>query len=194
MGVVLKSPDYTITAAAPGHVEELPHIELAAASRFRGYDVPLALFADATPLAVLAEAQASGHLWVALERSGGCVGFALVEPSGARLHLHELDVLPDHGGRGVGRALVRQVERWAGAHGFAEVTLTTYRDVPWNGPLYGRLGYESVPPEHLDVELAARLESEAAHGLDSMPRVAMRKRVRAELQTCDAKTRGAIPT
>ena len=167
--------DYTITAAAPGHLEQLPRIELAAASRFRGYDVPATLFADTTPIAVFAEARASDHLWVALAATGECVGFALVEPSGARLHLAELDVVPDHGRRGVGSALVSQVERWGEAHGFAEVTLTTYRDVPWNGPLYRRLGYGFLPAEDLDTELVARLEAEAARGLASMPRVAMRK-------------------
>lgn len=167
--------DYTITAAAPGHLEQLPRIELAAASRFRGYDVPATLFADTTPIAVFAEARASDHLWVALAATGECVGFALVEPSGARLHLAELDVVPDHGRRGVGSALVSQVERWGEAHGFAEVTLTTYRDVPWNGPLYRRLGYALLPAEDLDDELAARRETEATQGLDSLPRVAMRK-------------------
>ena len=175
MELTLETPDYSIIAAAPRHLEELPRIELAAASLFRGYDVPATLFADTTPVAVFAKAQARGHLWVALAASGECVGFALVEPSGARLHLAELDVVPDHGRRGVGRALVSQVERWADAHGFAEVTLTTYRDVPWNGPLYRRLGYGFLPAEDLDDELVARLEAEAARGLASMPRVAMRK-------------------
>jgi GNAT superfamily N-acetyltransferase len=103
------------------------------------------------------------------------VGFALAEPSGSRLHLAEVDVLPEHGRRGVGTALVRQVERWGEARGFTEVTLTTYRDVPWNGPFYARLGYEVAPPEALDARLAEIRESEAARGLDSMPRVAMRK-------------------
>ena len=177
VGVALGPPDYIIGVAAPRHLDELPRIEVAAASRFRGYEVPAALFADTTPPAVFAEAQASGHLWVALTQGGDCVGFALVEPSGARLHLAELDVLPEHGGRGLGAALVREVERWAAVHGFAEVTLTTYRDVPWNGPFYRHLGYQVVGPGDLDGELAARLQSEAAQGLDSMPRVAMRRAV-----------------
>ncbi len=171
----MKLQDYRIEEAAPRHLEELPRIEVAAASRLRGYDVPASLFTDATPSAVLAEAQASGRLWVALDPRGGCVGFALAEQSGTRLHLAEVDVLPEHGRLGLGRALVRQVERWGADRGCTEVTLTTYRDVPWNGPLYRRLGYEVVPPEALDAGLVARLESEAARGLDSMPRVAMRK-------------------
>lgn len=171
----MESAHYIIIAAAPHHLEVLPRIELRAASIFRGYDVPATLFDETTPVPVLAEALASGHLWVALASDGECVGFALVTPAGARLHLAELAVLPDHGRLGVGTALMRAVERWADAHGFAEVALTTYRDVPWNGPFYQRLGYEVVRPADLDAELALRLESEAARGLCSMPRVAMRK-------------------
>ena len=176
-GVSLDPFDYTIDAAAPCHLEDLPLIELAAASCFRGYDVPPTLFTETTPLSVFADAQASGHLRVALSSSGACVGFGLFEPWGERLHLEELDVRPEHGRRGVGAALVRDIERWAVAHGFAEVNLTTYRDIPWNGPFYRRLGYGVVRPEDLGAELAARLEAEAARGLDSLPRVAMRKPV-----------------
>jgi GNAT superfamily N-acetyltransferase len=178
MGFTLEPLDYTITAAEPGHLEKLPRIELAAVSRFRGYDVPATLFGDTTP--------------IALATNGACVGFALVEPSGARLHLAELDVLPDHARRGVGRALVSQVERWGDAHGFAEVTLTTYRDVPWNGPLYRRLGYEFLPAEDLDAELVARLEAEAAQGLDSMPRAAMRKTL-GRPTSASSRTPGGLP-
>ena len=135
------------------------------------------MFEDATPLSDFEAAQVSGHLWVALSPAGDCVGFALVEPSGERLHLEELDVLPEHGGRGLGRALVSEVERWAVDNRFAEITLTSYRDVPWNAPFYARLGFAILEPADLDAELAARLAAEAARGLDTMPRVAMRKRL-----------------
>jgi GNAT superfamily N-acetyltransferase len=168
---------YTIGLAEPRHLEELPGVELAAATHFRGYDVPPRLFTDTTPLSMFAEAQASGLLWVVTSADGTCAGFGLVSRCERRLHLEEFAVRPEDGRRGVGTALMREIERWAAAHGFAEVTLTTYRDVPWNGPFYRRLGYTVVPPEDLDPELAARREEEAALGFDSMPRVAMRKSI-----------------
>jgi putative acetyltransferase len=170
--------DYVITPAAPQHLAALGAVELGAATRFRGWHVPAAMFEEATPLSVFEAAQASGHLWVALSPAGDCVGLALVEPSGERLHLEELDVLPEHGGRGLGRALVNEVERWAADNHFHEITLTSYRDVPWNAPFYARLGFVVCQPADLDAELAARLAAEAARGLDTMPRVAMRKLVR----------------
>lgn len=88
------------------------------------------MFEEATSLSVFAAAQASGHLWVALSPAGEIAGFGLVEPFGERLHLGELDLLPTHGGRGLGRTLVRGIERWAVDDRFTEITLTTYRDVP----------------------------------------------------------------
>ena len=127
--------DYVIAPAAAHHLEALGAIELRAASRFRGWHVPPAMFEDATPLSDFEAAQASGHLWVALSPAGDCVGFALVEPSGQRLHLEELDVLPEYGGLGLGGALVSEVERWAVDNRFAEITLTSYRDVPWERAL-----------------------------------------------------------
>jgi GNAT superfamily N-acetyltransferase len=169
-------PDYVIAPAAAHHLAALRAVESEAASRFRGWHVPPAMLEEATPLSVFEAAQASGHLWVALSPAGDCVGFALVEPSGERLHLEELNVLPEHGGRDLGRALVSEVERWAADNRFAEITLTSYRDVPWNAPFYARLGFATLEPADLDAELAARLAAEAARGLDTMPRVAMRKR------------------
>ena len=53
---------------------------------------------------------------------------------------------PDHAGRGVGRALLRAGCDWAAARGYPELTLATYRDVPWNGPFYASEGFEEVGP------------------------------------------------
>ena len=35
---------------------------------------------------------------------------------------------------------------WAAAHGYPELTLATYRDVPWNGPFYASEGFVEVGP------------------------------------------------
>ena len=103
--------------------------------------------------------------------SGACmpVGFALVEilePAAA--HLEEIDVHPDHGRRGLGTWLVRHVCQWAEANGPGVVTLTTFRDVPWNMPFYAHLGFEEVAPAALTPALRAVLEDEARRGLDPM--------------------------
>jgi GNAT superfamily N-acetyltransferase len=101
------------------------------------------------------------------------VGFASVEMVDGSPHIWQLAVHPDHGRQGLGRALVNAVLNWAGAEGFEAVTLTTYQDVPWNGPFYQSLGFVAL--DDLTPGLADIREHERAIGDDAFgPRVAMR--------------------
>lgn len=93
-------------------------------------------------------------------------GFARLDllktPDGAvaapgSVHLEQLSVDPDHGRRGVGRALLREAVVWATEQGYHELTMATYRDVPWNGPFYVSEGF---------TETAAVDEWYVAHGLE----------------------------
>jgi GNAT superfamily N-acetyltransferase len=101
-------------------------------------------------------------------------GFASVDVVDGNAHLWQLSVHPAHGRQGLGRALVEAVFGWASANGYSAVTLTTFRDVPWNAPFYGRLGFrvlDTLPPQ-----LKAIREHERDLGDDDFgPRVAMRK-------------------
>jgi len=60
-------------------------------------------------------------------------------------------------------------------HGFESVTLTTFRDVPWNMPFYERLGFEVVPTPALSPALRAVVDDETRRGLDPIRRVVMRR-------------------
>jgi GNAT superfamily N-acetyltransferase len=78
---------------------------------------------------------------------GLCRMDALAANDGASgAHLEQLSVHPDHAGRGIGRALLEAGCDWAAAAGYAEITLATYRDVPWNGPFYASEGFVEVGP------------------------------------------------
>jgi N-acetylglutamate synthase-like GNAT family acetyltransferase len=90
-------------------------------------------------------------------------------------HLEEIDIHPDHGRRGLGTKLVSHVCRWAARTGYEAVTLTTFRDVPWNLPFYVRLGFGVVPPEQLSPALRAVVEDETRRGLDGSRRVVMKR-------------------
>jgi GNAT superfamily N-acetyltransferase len=168
------SANYLVRLAGPEHVDQLPDIEREAATRF-GDSLPESVLSHVTPLDSLAAAQLSGLLWVALEPAGAPVGFAAASTCGPRVHLDELDVLPGHGRKGIGSALVEAVEDYALKCGCIEITLTTFRDVPWNAPFYARLGFEVIPELELGADLVRRLSDEAALGLDRCKRVAMRK-------------------
>ena len=165
---------YKITAARPRDLPLLPAIEVAAATLLAGH-APASVLTETTSQADLEEAQRRGRLWVALAEDVP-VGFAhieVLEPTVA--HLEEIDVHPDHGQRGVGTELVFSVCRWAAANGYSCVTLTTFRDVPWNMPFYARLGFEEIPPAELSAALLSVIEDETRRGLDPSRRVAMRR-------------------
>ena len=53
---------------------------------------------------------------------------------GPAAHIEQVSVHPNHAHQGIGRALIEKAASWAIAHGHHELTLTTYVDVPWNGP------------------------------------------------------------
>jgi len=77
------------------------------------------------------------------------VGFAHVLEVEGEAHLELLAVRRDHGRRGIGTALVRAATLEARRRGHRRLTLSTYRDVPWNAPFYARLGFAELDrPEH----------------------------------------------
>ena len=126
---------------------------------------------------MLANAQKHRRLWVALADDDP-VGFAHVETIERNaVHLEEIDVHPGHGRHGLGTMLVLHVCRWAVSNGYESVTLTTFRDPPWNMPFYARLGFEVVPREELSSALRAVVDDESRRGLDASHRVVMRRRL-----------------
>ncbi|WP_206779380.1 GNAT family N-acetyltransferase [Frankia sp. EI5c] len=104
---------------------------------------------------------------------GDPVGYALVDLMAGSLHLEQLSVRPDHGRCGRGAALFAAVCGQARLLGYPRVTLSTFRDVPWNAPLYARWGAQPLAAAEIDVELAAVVERERAHGLDPSGRLLM---------------------
>ena len=74
------------------------------------------------------------------------VGLCRIDAVGDGAHLEQLSVQPDHGRRGIGRSLLRAGIEWAAARGYPELTLATYRDVPWNGPFYASEGFVEIGP------------------------------------------------
>jgi GNAT superfamily N-acetyltransferase len=131
---------------------DLPHlleIERRAAALFQQVPLIAGLPLEA-PDRDFAGAQRDGRLWVARGDAGGPpVGFALVARVGEEWHLQEMDVLPEHGRRGLGRALLAAACEWVRAQGEGTLTLTTFRDVPWNAPFYERCGFRRLADHEL---------------------------------------------
>jgi predicted kinase/predicted N-acetyltransferase YhbS len=169
-----------IELARPGDIPALPAIERAAATLFASWDFPMDLPQDHTPHEEFAQAQREGRLFVARTASGEVVGFALGDLVGGVPHLEEVDVLPELGQRGIGRRLVEAVCDWARAGGHARLTLTTFREVPWNEPFYARCGFRALAESELSDALRSVVEDEAARGLDPALRVVMGLELRGE--------------
>ena len=168
--------DWLIRPARRVELGALNAIERDAGVRFDAIaelaDLPEVL----APADGLAAAYERGQVWVAAARSGGTlVGFAYADLVDGAVHLEELDVVPKWGGRGIGRALVATVVADAAARGLSAVTLTTFRDVPWNAPFYARLGFRVVAPAELGPGLARIFAHEARRGLPERLRVVMRR-------------------
>lgn len=163
---------YSIRLARSDELSLLPAIEDAAGSLFIQDEQTAHLPSDSTPSEEFAEAQRSGLLWVAVNAQDAPVGFALVELMDGAAHLEEIDVLPGAGRRGIGTALVRTVCEWAASRQMP-VTLTTFRDIPWNAPFYARLGFRELAVTELTPALRARVADEAARGLPAELRIVM---------------------
>ncbi|MCE7009582.1 GNAT family N-acetyltransferase [Kibdelosporangium philippinense] len=91
------------------------------------------------------------------------VAFAYVGPLDGHLHLHQIAVDPAYARQGLGTALMQAVIARAGARG---VTLTTFADVPWNGPWYAKLGFTVLAEP--GPELAELVHEERLGGLNAL--------------------------
>lgn len=110
----------------------------------------------------------------AVTDAGGILGFTTLIDVADFVHLEQLSVHPEHGRRGIGRALIAHAIADARGRGVRAVTLRTFAEVPWNGPFYERLGFRTTAtaptPFHAGLE-----EVERGIGLlDHGPRVHMR--------------------
>jgi GNAT superfamily N-acetyltransferase len=167
---------YAIRPARPRDLGALPPIEREAAAAFAAFiaqtGTSAAAFADVSAVEDLESAMRGGRLWVATHH-GRPVAFAWVEVVAGYAHLEEVDVHPAHARRGLGHALIETVSAWAMSQRLAGVTLTTFREVPWNAPYYERLGFACVDPAALSPAHVEIVRDEASRGFDPARRVTM---------------------
>ena len=161
-----------IRAARPSDYRALQDIERRAGELFREIGMPE--IADDEPLS--ADHLASGAaLYVATDDADEPVGYALVDLVDGQAHLEQISVVPEAGRQGIGTALIDAVVDWARARGDGAVTLVTFRDVPFNAPLYARRGFAIVDESDWTEGQRAVIEKERADGLDITTRVVMRR-------------------
>jgi len=121
---------------------------------------------------------AYGILHVA-EVGGEAVGFALCGEVDGYAHLFEMDVVPEHGRRGIGSALLESVCNEAASRGFSAMTLTTLRDVPWNAPFYSERRFAELSEDKWGKQLAEIVARERMLGFPMQLRVVMERKLGA---------------
>ncbi len=163
-----------IRPPAPEELERLQEIEVVAGRAFVHVGMPEIASDEPLPLPALEAYRAAGRTWV-VEVEGKVVGYVLVDVVDGHGHVEQVSVDPAFAGRRLGRDLLDHVAGWARARGDAAVTLTTFRDVPWNAPYYERCGFRRLADRERGPELIALMTKEAAHGLDPADRVAMQR-------------------
>lgn len=164
----------TIRRATAGDIALMQALERDAAQAFRavGYD-----FCADGPLRTDDEHERGlkeGASFIA-EIGGDAAGFILMWPVDGHAHITEVSVSTQFQKRGIGRALIAAGESWARDEGHDVITLTTFREVPWNAPFYRAIGYEVFAPGENEPDLAAVQAEEAQSGYAAKPRIAMKK-------------------
>lgn len=169
---------WSIRPTHPDDCALLPSIERSAAKTFLS-DPELAWLAHAEPIAAVRhrEFMDRGICLVAAGERNRPFGFVVSERFGTELHIWELSVARDRQGTGIGRALLGALDEAAGAASYRALTLTTFSDLPWNGPFYRSCGFAEIDASKVGERLAAMLNDDRQHGLPPNRRCAMIKRL-----------------
>ncbi|MFI7007551.1 GNAT family N-acetyltransferase [Streptomyces sp. NPDC050145] len=166
-----------IRSAESADLPRLQDIEVAAGELFRPLGMTSVADDEPPALTELERLRRTGEAWVAAGDDGTPVAYLVAEEVDGALHIEQVTVHPEAARRGIGRALIERAAVRAGERGLPALTLTTFRDVPWNAPYYARLGFRVLAREELTGGLVRIRAAEAAHGLDRWPRVCMRRDV-----------------
>jgi GNAT superfamily N-acetyltransferase len=182
---------FQIRLARTDEVARLRTIEDEAGTLFDGLGLIDESLDPSFPRDKAAELVASSQVWVACLDSDLPVAMAITSVRDDAVYLEEMDVVPGHGRRGLGTRLLEHVCAWAQASGYSAVTLSTFRDIPWNGPFYRKHGFRDLQPAEWSPGMPAIRENEARHGLRVEARVFMRRelpsaaRAKESGRTCD---------
>jgi GNAT superfamily N-acetyltransferase len=171
-----------VRAMTAADIQAVQDVERLAGSRFGDCADPRIARCAEAPVFDSAELNAfiqQGHVLVATD-NGTVVGFIVFDVVDDGAHVEEVAVTPHAGRQGYGAALVNAVQRWADEHHLLAITLTTFRDVPWNGPWYRKLGFRELADDELTPALRRIREEEARNGLPPELRIVMRRDTRNE--------------
>lgn len=147
----------------------LQDLQVRAGVLFRAIGMQSVADNPATPEVAFRDGIAADLLHVA-EQYDRRVGFTLALVHGTDCHLEQMSVDPASHRQGIGSALLRHLIEVAKSRGIARVTLSTFKQVAWNGPYYERFGFRYLTDSELTTPLIEVRRDEAAAGLDMSAR------------------------
>ncbi|EPE24397.1 Acyl-CoA N-acyltransferases (Nat) [Glarea lozoyensis ATCC 20868] len=169
------SPRFGIRSARSSDIPLLERVEKSAAEAFRSVDLEFLLDEPTVEVSALTQMARSNHLWIAVNDWDQPIGFLGGENLQGNFHIAEISVAQDFQGRGIGGALMRTMFEQIQREGYKYITLTTFKDVPWNGPWYKKMGFKEISPRAMKKQYTEILKDEAARGMDPDRRCIMRK-------------------
>jgi GNAT superfamily N-acetyltransferase len=164
-----------VRPARDGDLAALVEIERSAGETFRSLGMDRVADDDPGSVEQLTPYAEGGRAFVAVDQDDRPVAYLLLDLVDGNAHIEQVSVHPRHAGHGIGRELVEHAAAWAEQRALPALTLTTYLDVPWNGPYYERLGFRHVGADEETPGLRALRAHERAVGLDAWPRGCMRR-------------------
>jgi GNAT superfamily N-acetyltransferase len=169
--------DYTIRLARAEDLILLASIEQSAAILFQNTPYSFLVSAESLPLEFVKQRFQVGQVWVAVDRADTAIGYAVTNEVDDTLYLQQIDVEPAYGRKGIGSALIHTVCVWAKSRGYSVVSLSTFRDIPWNAPFYAKLGFHSLDESELTSGFQQIRLKESEAGLPISERVIMQRQL-----------------
>jgi GNAT superfamily N-acetyltransferase len=166
----------TIRPAEPADLPLAVEIERRAGQAFAAHGMPEIAADDPGSPEELEAYRAAGRAWVAAE-DGAPIAYLVAAEVDGCLHVEQVSVDPAGAGRGIGAALIEHAAGVARQAGRPALTLTTFRDIPWNAPYYARLGFAELPGPEQGPEMRALVARERTAIPGDHPRVAMIRRL-----------------
>lgn len=151
-------------------IDSIRALERYSAARFRGTSLDAIADDEPTDARTLEARIRLKDALVAVDGADQPVAFVIFRPLGADIYIEQIDVAPAHAGKRLGAALLDAVAARQKA-----LTLSTFRDVPWNAPWYRRLGFSDIADDALPPLLRHIRDEHIARGLDESRRVFMRR-------------------
>lgn len=161
-------------AARAADFDALQAIERHAGRAFASIGMPAVAEDEPPSLETLDGFRQAGHAWVAVDGDDRPLAYLLSATVDGALHIEQVSVMPAAAGRRLGAALIDFVAAQAPSE-VAFLTLTTFRDVPWNASYYRRLGFTEIDPGALGEELSRVVDHESRTIPGTAPRVTMRR-------------------